>query len=211
MKNKKELVYEKLRFQIIECSLQPGMPINEAHFAESFGVSKTPIREAIRQLEREGLVNSIPGRGSIISYISSNDIYEIFEIREIIECGAAYRAATYNDKAEFLQKKAELTVMKENLLEDENDHNFEYCDDIHIEILRIIGNKRLLRMYQDVLDTIERIRNSFGHRFTERRLENIIDEHIALLDAIIIGKAETAQEKVREHLKNGYRYVRSLT
>lgn len=210
MGNKKEQVYKSLRAQIISCELQPGLPINEAVFAEKFGVSKTPVREAIRQLEREGLVSSISGRGSIISFISSNDIYEIFEIREIIECGAAQQAAELLHKEELMKKKEELVQMKDGVGENLKDHSWDFCDDIHLEIIRIVGNKKLLKMYREVLDTIERIRNNFGHRFTERRIEDIINEHITLLDAVLSGNGELAQERVREHLKNGYTYVKSL-
>lgn len=211
MKNKKELVYKQLRSQIIDCTLPPGMPINEADFAERYGVSKTPVREAIRQLERESLVSSIPGRGSIISFISSNDIHEIFEIREIIECGAAQRAAELTNKDELIRKREELVAMKANIEEDVNDHNWEICDNIHLEIIKLVGNQKLLNIYNEVLDTIERIRNNFGRRFTDRRLGHIIEEHISLLDAILSGDGELAQEKVRSHLQNGYAYVNSLT
>jgi len=211
MGNKKEQVYEQLRNQIISCQLQPGLPINEAVFAEKFGVSKTPVREAIRQLEREGLVSSISGRGSIISFISSRDIFEIFEIREIMECGAAQQAASLIHKEELVKKREELIRMKDEINGSIEKHNWDFCDDIHLEIIRQVGNRRLLRMYQEVLDTIERIRNNFGHRFTERRLEDIIEEHITLLDAVLSGHGDLAQERVRQHLKNGYTYVKSLT
>ncbi|HDQ13826.1 MAG TPA: GntR family transcriptional regulator, partial [Sediminispirochaeta sp.] len=178
MKSKKELVYEKLRSQIIACQLQPGEPINEAEFAERFGVSKTPIREAIRQLDREGLVDSIPGRGSIISYISSGDIYETFEIREIIECGAARLAAKLTNKERLIKKRDELKELKGKLTaEDEPQHWNDY-NDIHAEIIDSVANKRLSKMYREILDNIERIRNNFGHRFSGRRVEHIIEEHI---------------------------------
>lgn len=212
MNSKKEQVYHKLRAQIIDCSLQPGMPINEADFAERFGVSKTPVREAIRQLEREGLVDSIPGRGSIISFISSGDIYETFEIREIIECGAARRAAMLTNKQALSAKKEELQKLKKSLKGDEEDSkDWDCCNDIHVEIIDSVGNKRLSQMYREVLDTIERIRNNFGHRFSGRRLEHILDEHIAILDAILAGDGEKAQSMVREHLRNASVYVSSLT
>ena len=83
--NKKIAVYEKIKERIIDGSLAPGLPINENDFAQDLNVSKTPIREALRQLEREGLVENIPGRGSAVSHITFQDIRDIFETREIIE------------------------------------------------------------------------------------------------------------------------------
>ena len=212
MQSKKEIVYDQLRSQIIDCTLKPGSPINEADFASRFGVSKTPIREAIRQLEREGLVDSIPGRGSIISFISSGDIYETFEIREILECGASRRAAMLKNKDKIIEKRNKLLEIKQKLNGDESNTNgLDSCNDLHLEIIDSVGNNRLSQMYREIIDTIDRIRNNFGNRFTERRLENINDEHIAILNAIIDGDSESAQRMVQEHLRNASSYVSSLT
>jgi DNA-binding GntR family transcriptional regulator len=208
--NKKELVYTQLRKQIIECSLKPGLPINEADFANELGVSKTPFREAIRQLEREGLVSSVPSRGSIITYISSDDIYETFEIREIIECGAAERAAKLHDKSILIKKRQELTDMQQEAADNQQMRYAGYCDDIHLEIIEAVGNTRLLEMYRGILDSIERIRNNRGPRFNGNRMGNLIDEHVAILDSIIEGDENTARQMVREHLKNAYTYVVSM-
>lgn len=211
MESKKQLVYQQIREKIIDCSLQPGSPINEADYADRFGVSKTPIREAIRQLERDGLVNSIPGRGSIISYISSGDIYETFEIREIIECGAARRAAMLQEKEVFLRKREELKALQSHLKGDEEDsQNWDYCNDIHLDIIDSLGNKKLSQMYRENIDNIERIRNNFGHRFSGRRVEHIVEEHLAILNAVIEGNIERAQQVMREHLKNASVYISSL-
>ncbi len=93
VENKKVKVYESLRERIISGELKPGLPINEAAFASELAVSKTPVREALRQLERDGFVENVPGRGSAIAHIKPQDIREVLEIREILEVGAAKRAA----------------------------------------------------------------------------------------------------------------------
>ncbi|WP_319416889.1 GntR family transcriptional regulator [Marispirochaeta aestuarii] len=210
-KNKKQLVYEKLRGEILSCKLEPGLPIHEANLAEGYGVSKTPVREAIRQLEREGLISSVPGRGSIVSFISSGDIHEVFEIREMIECETAAKAAKLDDKSELIKRREELYRLKEKLDQDAAEEGWDFCDDIHMVIMEIVKNHRLLQMYRDVLDSISRIRNNYGRKFSCRRLEFIIDEHILVLDAIIDGDEELAQKRVRDHLVNGYQYINSLT
>jgi DNA-binding GntR family transcriptional regulator len=89
--NKKVRVYESLKRRIIDCELVPGLPINEADFASELGVSKTPVREALRQLETDGFVENVPGRGSTISHLTPLDIREILEIREIIVCSKMSR------------------------------------------------------------------------------------------------------------------------
>lgn len=210
-KNKKQQVYEQLRCQILSCELEPGFPIHEAHFAGEYGVSKTPVREAIRQLEREGLVSSVPGRGSIVSFISSGDIREVFEIREMIECETAVKAAMLDDKTELIKRREELYLVKEKLDEDTVEIGWDFCDDIHMQIMSAVKNKRLLQMYSEVLDSISRIRKNYGNKISGSRRDFIIDEHILLLDAIIDGDEELAQQRVRDHLINGYQYINSLT
>jgi len=85
--NKKDIVYQELKKKIISNEIPPGSSIHEADFANMLGVSKIPIREALRQLENDGLVENISGRGTKVCEITIKNIRETFEIREIIECG----------------------------------------------------------------------------------------------------------------------------
>jgi DNA-binding GntR family transcriptional regulator len=209
-KNKAGFVYDELRSQIITCTLQPGIPINEAVFAETLGVSKTPVREAIRRLEREGLVSSIAGRGSIVSYITSADVHETFEVREILECGAARHAATLDDKELFVNRRDALRALRD-LPEDDRDTGANNMyDDMHQEIIDSVQNARLSQLYSEILDSIVRIRNSFGPRFSRRRQHDIIDEHIAVLDAIIEGDQEKAHALLRDHLRTALTYIMTV-
>jgi DNA-binding GntR family transcriptional regulator len=210
--NKKAMVYERLRQRIIECELQPGLPINEADFAREHSVSKTPIREALRQLERDGFVENIPGRGSMVSHIKPQDIREVFEIREIIETGAAKRAARLRDNEELRKKREE----SKRLLESEQAigkyvHEWGSWEDVHMSIVRALGNQALAEMYSGLLDRIQRIRNHYGQRFTQRRLHEILTEHTAILDAIVEGDAERAEQMVQRHLRNAGAFVIGLT
>ena len=96
-KSKKAIVYENLKRRIISHSLSPGEPLNESVLTKELGISKTPIREALQQLEKEGFVENIPGKGSFVSRISIQDIREMFEIREILECEVIRRVASKGD------------------------------------------------------------------------------------------------------------------
>lgn len=211
--NKKVMVYENLKRRIIDCELAPGLPINEADFAHELGVSKTPVREALRQLERDGFVDNIPGRGSTISHITPLDIREIFEIREIIESGAAKHAAQFQSHDEALRKKR---AEHQQLLSDETGseeyvHEWGEWEDVHLSIVQALGNQTFLQMYRDLLDRIKRIRNHFGERFTQRRFHEIINEHVGLLDAIIEGDPERAEQAVRNHLQNAGAFLMGLS
>jgi DNA-binding GntR family transcriptional regulator len=211
--NKKVQVYESLKRRIIDCELVPGLPINEADFATDLGVSKTPIREALRQLERDGFVDSIPGRGSTISHITSSDIREIFEIREIIETGAAKRVAQYQRDDEQLKRKREEHRQFLNSEQGREEYAYEWgeWEDVHLFIIRALGNQTLLKMYDGLLDRIKRIRNNYGRRFTQRRLHEIVAEHLDILDSILEGDPNRAEQSVKKHLQNAGAFIMGLS
>jgi DNA-binding GntR family transcriptional regulator len=210
--NKKAIVYENLRRRIIEGELRPGLPINEADFARDLAVSKTPIREALRQLERDGFVENIPGRGSTVSHIRPQDIREVFEIREIIEAGAAKRAARLTDKEKIQEKREEARRLLES---EQADGTYVYewgsWEDVHLCIVRELGNQTLVDMYSGLLDRIKRIRNYYGQRFTQRRLHDILSEHTAILDAIVEGDPQRAEQMVQRHLRNAGTFLLGLS
>ncbi len=210
--NKKDRVYDSLRHRIIAGELAPGLPINEGDLARELLVSKTPVREALRQLERDGFIESIPRRGSTIAHITPQSIREVFEIREIIESGVAKRAAMLRDNGEILEKLEE----GRKLLEDDEAmasyvHGWGNWEDVHVCIVRALGNESLLTMYMDLLDRIQRIRSYYGRRFTQRRLREIIAEHTAILEAIAAGDGARAEQMVRYHLRNAGSFVIGLT
>jgi DNA-binding GntR family transcriptional regulator len=210
--NKKAIVYENLRRRIIDGELRPGLPINEADFARDLAVSKTPIREALRQLERDGFVENIPGRGSTVSHIRPQDIREVFEIREIIESGAAKRAARVRDNEELRAKREE----GKKLLQDEQAseayvHEWGSWEDVHLCIVKALGNQTLEDMYSGLLDRIKRVRSHYGKRFTQRRLHEILTEHTAILDAIVEGDGQRAEQMVQQHLRNANAFLIGLT
>lgn len=209
MKNKKTAVYEKIKKRIIDGTLVPGLAINENEFAQDLNVSKTPVREALRQLEREGFVENIPGRGSAVTHISFQDVREIFELREIIECGAVKRAAMICDLEEVQVKKRALeqfygksTEAKISVWGPE--------EDVHQFVIKCIKNRKLYETYLGLLNHIKRIRKHFGGRFTRKRYDEILTEHIEILDALIEGNAERAEKAVQDHLRNAKAYLLGL-
>jgi DNA-binding GntR family transcriptional regulator len=210
MKNKKTAVYEKIKEGIINGALAPGLPINESDFARDLDVSKTPVREALMQLGREGLVESIPGRGSAVAHITFQDIREIFEVREIIECGAAKRAALMRDEEEVRAKRKELEQYSKKWTE-AIELNWGPVEDIHLFIVTRIGNQRLIETYLGLLDHIKRIRQHFGERFTRQRFNKLVAEHLEILDAIIEGNGDRAELAVQNHLHTAAAYLLGLT
>jgi len=209
--NKKVKVYESLKQRIITGELRPGLPINEADFARDLAVSKTPVREALRQLERDGLVENVQGRGSAVSPIKPQDIREVLEIREILEVGAAKRAAWMRGNDDLRTKREECRKLLDGEhASEENVHEWGSWEDVHLSVVKAVGNQALVDMYLGLLDRIHRIRSYYGQRFTQRRLHEIIGEHAAMLDAIIEGDAERAEKAVQGHLRNAGAFLIGL-
>lgn len=200
--NKKVRVYENLRQRIIKGALQPGLPIHEEDFAREMSVSKTPVREALRQLESEGFVENVRGRGSAVSPIRPQDIREVREIREILEVEAAKRAALQRGSDELRKKREKIRkLLDQEGAHDEKVREWGSWEDVHLSIMKAVGNQTLVDIYLGLLDRIERIHN-YEHRFRQRQYREILVEHLAVLDAIMEGDAEGAGGILQRHLRN---------
>lgn len=210
--SKTAMVYESLRRRIIGLELTPGLPINEANLAFALGVSKTPIREALRQLERDGLVENVASRGSVVSHITLREVGDVFQIRELIESGAARRAALLGGNAELLRE-----LQHDRLLIERGSDGEELMDewgsweDVHLTIVKSLGNTLLVDLYSRLIDRIARIRNYYGRHFTTRRFRDILVEHAAILDAIAEGDADLAEAAMQLHLQKAGVFITELT
>ena len=90
-------------------------------------------------------------------------------------------------------------------------HEWGEWEDVHLSIVQALGNQTLLKMYDGLLDRIKRIRNHFGGRFTQRRLHEIVTEHLEILDAVLDGDPARAEQAVRQHLKNAGAFIMGLS
>lgn len=209
LKSKKATAYESLKRRIINNSLKSGEPLNERVLSNDLGISKTPVREALQQLEKEGLVENIPQKGSFVSRISAKDIREIFEVREILECAAAkgstltanlHKLKGIRKKFESIERvngKTPLALMKAG-------------DQIHNYLFESFQNDRLIEIHKRLQDHIDRIRVYFVNQFDLSRLEQASKEHKEILDALIARDPVAAEHAVRTHLQNAVQYIKQL-
>ncbi len=208
-KSKKAIVYENLKKRIINHILKPGDPLNESILSQELKTSKTPVREALQQLEKEGLVENIPGRGSFVSKISFQDIREIFEIREFLECEAIKRAVTKVDPAK-------VRFLREKFISSESENgkatvsHFRSGDQIHTFIFETLGNNRLTEIYKRLQDHIVRNRIYFFGQSHPLRTEESFKEHLEILDAMEARDPVRAEQAVRNHLRNSLEYLRQI-
>lgn len=211
-KSKKIIVYENLKRWIINHSLKPGDSLNEGVLSKELKISKTPIREAMQQLEKEGFIQNVPGKGAFVSTISIEDIREIFEIREILECEVIRRVASKGElnqlEAEAVRKRFESSEAGGNKSRREN---FKPGDQIHAFVFEAFGNKRLLEYYKRLQEHIERLRLYFFSQLRPERSEQSSREHLEILNALIARDPQRAEKAMRDHLRNAAEYLKRIS
>jgi DNA-binding GntR family transcriptional regulator len=208
-KTKKLIVYEVLKQRIISQAMKPGEPISEGILAQELEISTTPIREAIQQLEREGFIENIPGKGNFVSQISIQDLRELFEIREMLECEAIKRAATRCDPQKLMEIRRAFESSRDSPPND-SPREFRAGEHIHIFIFESLGNQRLLEIYRRLHDHIARHRHYFFSDVHEGRPEQSYREHLEILDALAAQDPARCEQAMRVHLRNSLEYVKSI-
>ncbi|MFB3885666.1 MAG: GntR family transcriptional regulator [Thermodesulfobacteriota bacterium] len=208
-KSKKAIVYENLKSRIIKHSLKPSDPLNESTLSKELKTSKTPIREALQQLEKEGFVENVPGKGSFVSKISFQDIRELFEIREILEGEVVKRGIPKVDPGK-------LRILKDKFISSKSENgkgassHFKSGDEIHTFIFETFGNHRLMEIYKRLQDHVTRNRIYFFDHSHPDRSEESFKEHLEILDALEAQDPLRAGQAVRDHLKNSIEYLKKV-
>lgn len=195
----REMVYEELKMQILKGSIIPGTRMMEVELAEEMGVSRTPIREAIRKLEKEGLVTIEPRRGAYASMISTEDMVEILEVRQDLEGLAAYFAADRMTEEQMKELRKESDsyndAVKRGNMEDMIKHDTRF----HHIIVESCRNKILVQMIEQLQELVLRFRYIYYDNF--RRAENMPEEHEAIVTAIGEGNADKARAAADIHIE----------
>ncbi|HHY33544.1 MAG TPA: GntR family transcriptional regulator [Firmicutes bacterium] len=190
-----------LREDIVSLRLPPGTRLAVDSLAERFGVSRTPVRDALNALVEEGLVMLAPRVGYYVVELSVQDVEEIADIREMIELYALRRAMKEMRPSDVTALLEETKALR-SLGGDEQRRAFERLDrKFHVEIIRAAGNKRLRDLSARILALIDLMRN------LNVRVEEALDEHIAILEAMQKGDATLAQRLLQGHLEGVRRAI----
>lgn len=194
----REMVYEELKMQILTGAIVPGTRMMEVELADEMGVSRTPIREAIRKLEKEGLVTIEPRRGAYASQISTEDMVEILEVRQNMEGLAAFFAASRMKPEQLTALKDVSQKYNEAVSEENMENMIKYDTRFHRIIVESCNNKVLVQMIEQLQELVLRFRYIYYDNF--RRAENMPEEHKAILDAIEQGNADAARDAADIHI-----------
>lgn len=196
----RETVLHEIRNAIFEGKLNQGDRLIENHIAEGMGVSRTPVREALRQLEIEGLAVNVPRKGTLVKGISKEDAIEIYDIREVLEGLVSRLACLHITRLEIRRLNEIISIMEESI---KNSNNSEYIK-AHNEYNRILlnasKNKRLIERLETIYDYLKSLRRI--SLLTNERREEAIKEHKDIVKAIEIGDEELAEKVARLHVYN---------
>jgi len=196
----RELVFETLREAIINGVLKPGERLMEVQLAEELGVSRTPVREAIRKLELEGFVVMIPRKGAYVAGISLKDVADVFEVRAALESLAAGLAAERITDEE-IEELERVLVKQQSLAESDRLEDIIRADtDFHDVLYRASRNERLIQIVSHLREQIQRFRTASLSQPGRMRLA--LEEHKEIVEAIAERNVEKAQALAREHIEN---------
>ena len=200
-----EQVYEQLKRAILQGHLEPETRLTETDMAGQIGVSPTPVREAFRRLAAEGFLEILPWRGAKVRGISSQEILETYQCREVLE-GLACRLAAASIDDDGLEKLRRL--VEESRSPQSPADIVSRNSAIHDLILTYAGNAKLTSTLALFQETILRDRTLTA--YNENRQHSIHAEHEAILAALAKRDAAAAEEAMRIHVRNGYAYRRRV-
>jgi len=193
-------VYNQIRNDILNGVYEPGESLVEMKLSEELGVSRTPVREALRQLELEGLVQSVPNRGVTVRGISQQDIQDIYTIRMMIE-GLAARWAAEKITPEEMEELKEAVDLEEFYTVKHNYSNLLQFDtrfhDIIFKASKSMPLMHTLSTFHSYVQKARKVSMS-----SPERAAAALEEHKAIMQAIIDRDADRAEKLMTEHVRN---------
>ena len=194
-------VAERLRQRIFAHDLTPGDWIDEQKLAEEYGISRTPLREALKVLAAEGLVDLKPRRGCYVTEISRQDIDDIFPLMAMLEGRCAFIAVQLAKPADIRDLKAIHDKLELAAKENRIDAFFEANQEFHRRIQELTNNRWLLSVIQDLRKVLKLSR--LHSLSLEGRLQQSLEEHRVIMAAFEAGDAEQAEKSMHDHLLYG--------
>ncbi len=196
-----EEVAELLRQRIYAHELSPGTWVDEQALAAGFGISRTPMREALKVLAAEGLVRLEPRRGCYVAELSEQDLDEIFPVMALLEGRVAFEAAAKASDADLARLTAIHEKLERHAAANDPDRFFEANQEFHSALQQIAGNRWLKQMIDDARKVIKLTRRDSLR--LEGRLKQSLTEHRAILKALQARDPDGAGRTMHDHLLSG--------
>ena len=201
---KNATVYDRLRDEILNCRIPPGAQIFEQDLANRFGMSKSPVREALLRLRQQGLVEVKARSGYRVSPMSVTEVNEMYEMRIMYETTCAALAIAHASEEEIGRLDVLRTAPKCNDIADWTALNRRF----HMELAGICGNNRLARTATEFIDQFTRFTHVSLSRLRQPlRLDKLFDEHAAIVAAIRERDRRRAQSILKSHIETSRRRI----
>lgn len=193
-------IFEALKEQIISLQLKPGTRLMVGELAETFGASHTPVKEALRRLAGEGLIEIIPHRGTFVSQLSRKEICELLEIRLALELYAAYSLIKNGlNTTRNISKMTSLIKKLATAFESGDNTKFSLFDrEFHLTLVKLAGNSRLADLYKSLTENPNMMR-IYAYKFPERSGDTIT-EHEQIIHELTEGNTGNLIQSIINHL-----------
>jgi DNA-binding GntR family transcriptional regulator len=197
-------VYRIIKEGIVSRKIPPGTQLREGYLVQKLGVSRTPIREALNQLSKEGIVETFPRKGAVVKTWTRDEVMEILVLRGVLEGVAARLAAKRLDQKSIAKLQDYFKRYRKGAIDYiEADENF------HRDILEASSSKRLIALVNHLEDSLAMMdMRAVIFRFPERIRESL-REHQKIIDALETGDEDLAEQLVREHFRGTRSYYES--
>jgi len=198
-------VADRLRDLIVQGELEPGDRLNERLLTERFGISRTPLREAIKMLASEGLVQLMPNRGAVVTTITRKSALDMFQVMGVLESLAGQLAcerATDRDIAEISRMHE---LMRGHHKRRELNEYFRLNQEIHQRIVDCAGNSELANVYRRLSVRLRRAR--YMANYSKERWDDAMAEHEQILEALVHRRAESLRALLTTHLENKLKVI----
>jgi len=198
-----EEVAESLRQRIFNRELAPGSWIDELKIAEAYGISRTPLREALKVLAAEGLVTMKVRRGAYVTEVSDRDLAEVYHLLSLLESDAASVVATQASDAELAELQALHQQLETAALPSRHDREqfFRVNEQFHMRLLEMADNKWSRQMVADLRKVMKL--NRHNSLLKTGRIEESLAEHRQVMAALAQRDAAGAMARMQDHFRNG--------
>lgn len=189
--------YEHIKKKIMMCEYKPNQLLSESVLLEDLGCSRTPVREAIRRLEQEGLATVLPKRGIVVSGFTISDIKAIFEVRMLIE---PYAVQTYGEALDQGELRRFLDLFQHWQEQREQLDFYQVDDEFHRTLISALPNEYLHDLYSRIQTQNVRLRVMSGELIASR-LDRTMQEHGEIARVCLEKNWQLAAEKIKWHLE----------
>ena len=201
----RDVVFNTLRSAIITGELSPGERLMEIKLANELGVSRTPVREALRKLEREGLVITTARKGAEVAPINEKDLKEVLEIRKSLESLACQIASQKITPAQTEELAAMNSLIAQAIEANDTESITQVDIEFHEIIYTVTENQRLIDMLHQLKEHILRYRLQYIKDMKNKK--NIVDEHNKIISALENHNARSARREIERHIELQEKYI----